>query len=202
MHFVFIACPYIALTHCTPQCTSVIRDACRIDRKTLKRFPHTHTHPFPPKRQATATKDYKYICHIYIQIIYIYIYLCCIYIFVSKFKLTFSPKKKKKNHIQNLYSFGFNRFLFFTPFCVLSGNLREGRRRKGCLGQPRQLLDLNSMELAIKKRANANGMEAAMAIKEFRIGNRKMEFPFIYANPFTSSGLAAFVPYLYLYQIP
>lgn len=53
-----------------------------------------------------------------------------------------------------------------------------------------------------KKRANANGMEAAMAIKEFRIGNRKMEFPFIYANPFTSSGLAAFVPYLYLYQIP
>lgn len=78
----------------------------------------------------------------------------------------------------------------------------------GCLGQHRQLLDLNSMELAIKKRANAHGMEAAMAIKEFReqaalkTGNRKMEFPFIYANPFTSSGLAAFVPYLYLYQIP
>lgn len=75
-------------------------------------------------------------------------------------------------------------------------------------GAASTVVGLKFNRIGNKKRANAHGMEAAMAIKEFRehaalkTGNRKMEFPFIYANPFTSSGLAAFVPYLYLYQIP
>lgn len=68
----------------------------------------------------------------------------------------FSPK--------DFIHFGFNTFLFFTPFCVLSGNLRgdggRGNARwvglKGgggvvVLWRHRHLLDLNSIELAIKK---------------------------------------------------
>lgn len=136
-----------------PQCTSVIRAACRIGRKTLKRFPHRHNEA----TGATATKGYKYICHIHIDHtdIYINIYLWLHMCFCFKIQINFFPPK-------DFIHFGFNTFLFFTPFCVLSGNLRGSRGRgnarwvglKGgfvVLWRHRHLLDLNSIELAIKK---------------------------------------------------
>lgn len=88
--------------------------------KTLKRFPHTQRQDRRPQQKAIniyATNTYRSYIYIYLSLLHIY--------FCLRIQINFFPKNKK-NHIQNFYSFGFNTFLFFTPFCVLSGNLSEG----------------------------------------------------------------------------